>query len=171
MKIRLFLAVVIVAGLAVIGGCGKNVATSGSSISVEPTSITWNSLYPYVTNPIYTTVLSPGGEPMNGLKVTYWAPLAAGSFTSGTGFYAFLNKNGTLCQSPCVDTTDSNGMSVMNVLFCTTTDCPGVTSITLPPLPAGLTYSPSAALTYTDTIYVSSGSATPVAIDVKINGQ
>ena len=166
MKIRMLLLTIFIGAITTILNCGSNVATSGSTITVVPTSITWNSLIPYITNPIYTTVMSSGGVPMNGIKVTYYASLSVGGFpTATTGYYAFF-KNNKVCPSPCVDTTNSNGMSIMNVLFCSTGECSSVVPIPLP-----YNFSPTTTLTYTDTVYVSSGTAPIVQIPVKINGQ
>jgi hypothetical protein len=166
MKIRMLLLTMFIAAITTILNCGSNVATSGSTITVVPTSITWNSLIPYVTNPIYTTVSSSAGVPMNGIQVKYYAALSVGGFsTASTGFFAFF-KNDTVCPSPCEDTTNSNGMSIMNVIFCMTSDCSSVTPVQLPNV-----WPTTTTLTYTDTIYVSSGTAPVVQIPVKINGQ
>lgn len=164
MKIRLLLVATMFAGLSVMIGCGKNVAPAGSTITVNPTSITWSSGIPYVTSQIYTTLSDQNGKPMNNLQVDYYAPLAVGSFpTASTGFYAFY-KNNKVCNSPCVDTTNSSGMSNMNIIFCTTSDCSSVVPVQLP-----YSWTTTTLLTYTDTVTVSSGGAAPVNVAIKIN--
>ena len=174
MKIKSLLTMV-VSGLVVIVGCGQNVAPSTATITASPTSITLkDNVDPYVDEFIYTIVSIPGAGstasaiPMNGVKVTYNAGFALGQQANSTGIFAFINKDGTICQSPCVDTTDSRGISTMRVRLCTTLACQQAAQI---PLPSTLTAGQpvTASISYTTNINVSSGSAAPAVVTVSVN--
>ena len=174
MKIKSLLTMV-VSGLVFIVGCGQNVAPATATITASPTSITLkDSVDPYVDEFIYTVVTIPGtgsntsGIPMNGIKVTYNGGGAIGQQFSSTGYFAFLNPNGSTCPSPCTLTTDSRGVSIMHVRLCTTIACQQAASIALPfSSTAGLP--PTASISYTANISISSGSAAPAVVSVSVN--
>lgn len=171
MKIKSLLTMV-VSGLVVIVGCGQNVAPATATITASPTSITMkDTVDPYVDEYIYTVVSLPGANstssavPMNGLQVTYNSGgFAIGQQANSTGLFAFLNENGSICSSPCTLTTDSRGVSIMHVRFCTTGSCQQAAQI---PLPSGVTAGEP--LTYTSNINISSGSAAPAVVSVSVN--
>lgn len=166
MKIKLFLVPMIFAALAVMTGCGQNVAPAGATLTVYPTSITLSDgIDPYVDQYIHTLVTNANGDPMNGIIVKYEGTFAVGDTANNTGIYAFLDSSGKVCPSPCSDTTNSSGVSIMTVRFCTTVACNAYV-----PLPSDLTsYPATTALTYTPGVTVASGQAAPIAITVKIN--
>ena len=174
MKIKSLLTMV-VSGLVVLVGCGQNVAPSTAKITANPASITLkDSVDPYVDEFIYTVVTVPGAGstasaiPMNGVKVTYNAGFALGQQANNTGLFAFLNPNGSTCLSPCTLTTDSRGVSIMHVRFCTTIACQQAASIALPfTSTAGLP--PTASISYTANINIASGSAAPAVVTVSVN--
>ncbi len=170
MKIKSLLTMV-VSGLVVIVGCGQNVAPATATITASPTSITLkDTVDPYEDGYIYTVVTVPGAGstssamPMNGIKVTYIGGFAIGQQANSTGLFAFLNENGSICSSPCTLTTDSRGVSIMHVRFCTTGSCQQAAQI---PLPSGVTAGEP--LTYTSNINISSGSAAPAVVSVSVN--
>ena len=178
MKVKILLLTAFLTGVVLMFGCGQNVAPAGSTITANPTSITIkDTAVPYVDEYIYTVVTyASGGSssssssavPMNGIKVTYNAAFAVGQQPNNTGVFAFLDKNGNICPSPCVLTTDSRGVSVMHVRFCTTIACQQAAQI---PLPSVVTAGQAltASISYTTNINVSSGSATPAVVSVSVN--
>ncbi|MGB9734895.1 MAG: hypothetical protein ACPL1H_01550 [bacterium] len=169
MKVKFLIFTILFVGLITGLGCGENVAPAGSTITANPTSITIkDTVDPYVDEYIYTVVNSPNGVPMNGIKVTYNGEKALGQQPNITGTFAFLDKNGNICLSPCTLTTDSRGVSVMRVRFCTTVACQQAAQI---PLPSTMTagQAVTASISYTSNINITSGSASPVAVSVSIN--
>lgn len=169
MKIKLFIFTMMFTGLAGIYGCGDNVAPAGSTLTVNPTSVTIkDGVDAYTDQYIYTVATAPSGDPMNGINVKYEGSFAIGQQANSVGVFAFLDKNGNICTSPCSITTDNRGVSIMRVRFCTTIACQQAANIPLPPdFTAGLPA--TATVTYTTDIYVSSGSAAAVDIKVSIN--
>ncbi|MCL5878731.1 MAG: hypothetical protein M1428_02885 [Deltaproteobacteria bacterium] len=174
MKIK-FLLTMVVTGLVVIVGCGQNIAPATATITASPTSITLkDTVDPYVDEYIYTVVSVPGAGssasaiPMNGIKVTYNAGFALGQQANSTGIFAFLNTNGSICPSPCTLTTDSRGVSIMQVRFCTTIACQQAANI---PIPSNFTAGQpiTAPISYTSNINITSGSAAPAVVTVSIN--
>ncbi len=169
MKIKFLLFTLLFVWMAVITGCGENVAPSSAKLSVNPTSVTIkDTVDAYTDQYIYTVLTGPSGAPMNGLNVKYEGSFAIGQQANSVGVFAFLDKNGNICQSPCTLTTDSRGVSIMRVRFCTTIACQQAANI---PLPSSFTagQAPTASISYTTNIYVSSGSATPAVVTVSIN--
>ena len=174
MKIK-FLLTMVVTVLVVIVGCGDNVAPATATITANPASITLkDTVDSYVDEYIYTTLTIPGSSssskaiPLNGIKVTYNAGFAVGQQANSTGVFAFLNPNGSICQSPCTLTTDVRGVSVMHVRFCTTIGCQQAAQI---PLPTTITAGQpvTASISYTSNINISSGSAAPAVVTVSVN--
>ncbi|MGC8684199.1 MAG: hypothetical protein ACP5T7_00750 [bacterium] len=176
MKVKFLIFTILFVGLITGLGCGENVAPAGSTITANPTSITIkDTVDPYVDEYIYTVVTASqtgssgsSGVPMNGIKVTYNGGFAVGQQPNSTGTFAFLDKNGNICPSPCTLTTDSRGVSVMHVRFCTTVACQQAAQI---PLPSTMTagQAVTASISYTSNINITSGSASPVAVSVSIN--
>lgn len=178
MKIKLVIITILFVGLILGLGCGDNIAPAGSSITANPTSITIkDTVDPYVDEYIYTVITAPNvstsssssaAVPMNGIKVTYNAGYAVGQQSNNTGVFAFLDKSGNICSSPCTLTTDSRGIAIMHVRFCTTIACQQAAQI---PLPTSLTAGQplTASISYTSNINITSGSASPVVVSVSVN--
>ncbi|MCL4478154.1 MAG: hypothetical protein M1381_03505 [Deltaproteobacteria bacterium] len=175
MKFRLFFETMLIGSIIAIMGCGANQAPNTAVLSINPSSIS----VPYQPNEnpsqdycIITTVSGPSQVqqpgvtqsntnllPMNGIQVKYDSPYALGEMNGGVGYLGFLDK-GNPSPAPYYNTTNSQGTSLICVMLCITNQC------STSPIAFTGTAEP---LTYTTYIEVSSGSATPVQVNISVN--